>query len=1704
MLSILCIAGWVRLYNLDWDEGTHLHPDERYLTMVANGLRFPESLTEYWDTATSPLNPANQNQPGYVYGTLPLFITRFVGEWLDRACGEMPAGLPQFIRMVLFTSDQPCWAGTYVGYGGIHLVGRYLSTLADLLSLLGLVLMARLLYNQRIALLAGALYAFAVLPIQHAHFFVVDSFATVFVMWTLYLVAYAVMREHPWALTIAGITTGLAVASKISVWPVAGIVALGSILTRQITDEDDASFDFALSVPRVIAVIISGILAAITFRVAQPYAFTGPGFFGVHINPQWMETMRGSLELASGKRDAPYGHQWTERTPIIFPWLNMVFWGMGLPLGITAWLGWLFISWRTVFKSRWRHLIPWGWGTFFFLYQGIQWVKSMRYLLPVYPVFALFAAWLLIRGFEWARTRHSAAITYPSVSWQRYVSPFSYAMPALVLVGTILWATAFLQIYVRPVTRIEASQWMFRNIPTAATVKTVEGVNIQLPVKPDTILSKDVRQIGAPFVPEVNGTLNAVVLNKVQGLSAVGVRTIRVRLTSDPAGTSILAEATTTADIPQSDTVAVTILLPSTQLEVDKTLYLFVDLLEGSEVILKTSVVANEHWDDPLPLRIEGKDPFGNWYQGLTSSSNTLMNLYDNDTLEKRQQLLDWLDEADYIVMSSNRLYGSIPRLPLRYPLATAYYEAMFNGSLGFELLAEFVSFPALGTCQFPDQDSPFGVPEARYTNARPCSILYPPAEEAYSVYDHPQVLIFAKTSAYSHEKALALLPPSLVENVQWMTPLQATKGIKSSESFSSVDNQNTKSLLMSSEMRTVQEAGGTWSELFNRNALQNRAPIVAVFIWWLMLIVLGWLAFPWLYRAFPALEYRGYALAKAAGLLIWVYPTWLLASLHLVPYTRLSLWCMWLLFAVVSFFAVRARWDEMRAFVIDNWKALLWSEGLYLVLYLTWVYVRYLNPDLWHPVVGGEKPMDFAYLNAVIKSTWFPPYDPWFAGGIMNYYYFGFVMIASLIKALGIIPSIAYNLAVPAVFAMTGVGAYTLAANLVNENEHRQRRRAGMLGLALVLLLGNLGEVRLLFKGFETIGKIEFDSFIPGYPALISALRGFWKVVVKGESLLFRPEWWYWDATRVIPYNPGEAGTINEFPLFTFLYADLHAHMLAFPFTQLALAVALQWGLGLTFVKRPFRSLVFQRLSSSGSKLISVFLRFLAPLFSSWFPQPIETFFIGALTVGALRSTNTWDYPTYIGLIVFSVVLSLFKNTPSIKENTTTSEETSEDAVFSNTPTPSSFSENETQLGDNASHTAPLLSYPSSLFSMLRLLVPVLMVVLAEILFLPYTRHNVTVYNSFQMWSGSRTPLGIFFIMHGHFLFPLTVMASLQGYRVLRRLWKQHDIGVLLGLGTAGSGLILLLGVLVFLDIPVVWIVVPLGALAMLFVLDTESSSRMRLLWFWVGTALILSLMVEIIVLEGDIGRMNTVFKFYLQVWMLLALATAVAVERILMWIFHQVHPIPNSDNTYPNLKGTTGDIILGLFLLLFFGTALYPALAIPARVRDRWISNAPHSLDGMAYMPYATQYEHGGTIPLEADYRVIRWLQDNVTGSPTIIEGQAEREYLWGNRISIYTGLPAVASWRWHQVQQRMVMPANTVEQRQYEIRGFYATPDVEHARQVLEKYQIEYIIFGPYERAYTIPEGVPKFDTMVEKGWLEIVYQDEYTTIYHVQPA
>jgi uncharacterized membrane protein len=198
----------------------------------------------------------------------------------------------------------------------------------------------------------------------------------------------------------------------------------------------------------------------------------------------------------------------------------------------------------------------------------------------------------------------------------------------------------------------------------------------------------------------------------------------------------------------------------------------------------------------------------------------------------------------------------------------------------------------------------------------------------------------------------------------------------------------------------------------------------------------------------------------------------------------------------------------------------------------------------------------------------------------------------------------------------------------------------------------------------------------------------------------------------------------------------------------------------------------------------------------------------------------------------------------------------------------------------------------------------------------------------------------------------------------------------------------------------------------------------------------------------------MNTVFKFYLQVWTLLSISAAVATA----WIF-------NSINQWSTLWR---NVWLGVTGIVVFMGALYPITATPAKISDRMSKSAPHSLDGMSFMESSSYYDIAGPMPLDEDYRAIQWIQENVIGTPVIVEANTP-EYRWGSRFSIYTGLPGVLGWNWHQRQQRGMSGGQSVVQRANEITSFYTDRSVEDALDFLDQYDVRYVIVGRLESQY-----------------------------------
>ncbi|MCA9924234.1 MAG: glycosyltransferase family 39 protein, partial [Anaerolineales bacterium] len=300
---------------------------------------------------------------------------------------------------------------------GIHLVGRFLSGLLDMASVLFVFLIGRRLYDRRVGLLAALFHAIAVMPIQQSHFFTMDNWAAGLTTMTIYAAVRAAGfgdPERKWRVgwwVLFGVGLGTAVASRINVAPVAGIAPLAAIIwlaqrghTWNTIKQGISSLirggvsSAGLDIQQaMLGVTIAALVSIAAFRIAQPYAFadpelirtttiaeTGeePGFFATTIgsvfgfNPQWRSNMEEIQHQQGPDFAAPFALQWTDRAPILFPLTNMVLYGMGFSAGIAAWLGFLWALWRIVRgKPDWvKHAIPIAWAGFYFVFMGTRWV----------------------------------------------------------------------------------------------------------------------------------------------------------------------------------------------------------------------------------------------------------------------------------------------------------------------------------------------------------------------------------------------------------------------------------------------------------------------------------------------------------------------------------------------------------------------------------------------------------------------------------------------------------------------------------------------------------------------------------------------------------------------------------------------------------------------------------------------------------------------------------------------------------------------------------------------------------------------------------------------------------------------------------------------------------------------------------------------------------------------------------------------------------------------------------------------------------------------------------------------------------------------------------------------------------------------------------------------------------------------------------
>jgi YYY domain-containing protein len=377
----------------------------------------------------------------------------------------------------------------------------------------------------------------------------------------------------------------------------------------------------------------------------------------------------------------------------------------------------------------------------------------------------------------------------------------------------------------------------------------------------------------------------------------------------------------------------------------------------------------------------------------------------------------------------------------------------------------------------------------------------------------------------------------------------------------------------------------------------------------------------------------------------------------------------------------------------------------------------------------------------------------------------------------------------------------------------------------------------------------------------------------------------------------------------------------------------------------------------------------------------------------------------------------------------------------------------------------------------------PLLLIVLAHWLYRPFDSWYGAGYTRLELWRGATTPLGAYLTHWGLFLLVVAtwLVCELQSWlptadRRARR-WL---------LATACATLAIL-GLLLARGVVCAWVALPLAALACALACRHEVAAAKRLTLVMVAASLLLTVLVEVVVLRGDIGRMNTVFKFYLQAWALLAVATAATLGPSL-------RRVGDWTRRWQRVAWRT------LLVVLLVAAALYPLCAGMAKARDRMSEEAPHTLDGTRFLEHAVVHDQGTAIPLAEDLAAMRWLQEHVQGSPVIVEASTP-EYRWGSRMTVHSGLPGVIGWSWHQRQQRALVPAEWITDRIQAVHDFYRTEDPRSAAEFLAAHDVAYVVVGRLEQAYYPGPGLAKFAALDGVLWRAVFERGE-TTIYEVR--
>ncbi|MGD8744032.1 MAG: DUF2298 domain-containing protein [Candidatus Woesebacteria bacterium] len=367
---------------------------------------------------------------------------------------------------------------------------------------------------------------------------------------------------------------------------------------------------------------------------------------------------------------------------------------------------------------------------------------------------------------------------------------------------------------------------------------------------------------------------------------------------------------------------------------------------------------------------------------------------------------------------------------------------------------------------------------------------------------------------------------------------------------------------------------------------------ITYVFIWWFTLFVVGVVSIPTVWFVFKKFFDIGYGFAKIIGLLLVSYVSFVGATAKVIPFSTLTVFVIFFAYAIFNLFIFKKYKKGIMNSLEGRLKVVIFQEIFFTLGLVLWSYIRAHQPD----IRGLEKFMDFGFINSILKSKYLPPADMWFAGLPINYYWFGHFFVAVVTKLSTIPSTVTYNLMLATILGTGLSGAFSIVSTLFNKLNRKKNIR-------LTFIAGVISAVLLIFAG-------NFHTPLYMYK--------------EGKD-----NYWYPDATRFIGYHPEtEDKTIHEFPIYSFVVSDLHAHLINLPLVLLYISLLLKY----TIDEKDKENSTLSEILKDRDLIILGFI------------------------IGVMFMTNAWDFANYSLLsgIVF-LVFNIKKHGAKLKAFTNT-----------------------------------------------------------------------------------------------------------------------------------------------------------------------------------------------------------------------------------------------------------------------------------------------------------------------------------------------------------------------------------------------------------------------------------------------------------------